>query len=88
MAKSAVAQSHCDVIVNACAKILCQRVHIADIGAVVDASLAEDSLPDTDIATAGDDSTGCSAQGRVEVAGGVVEERTVPMAVLPSPVVL
>jgi hypothetical protein len=50
MAKSAVAQPDCNVIVNACAKILCLGVHIADIGAVIDTNLAGDSLSNTNIA--------------------------------------
>ena len=45
MAKSAVAQSDCNVIVNACAKTLCQRVHIADPGGVVYRSRPKDFAP-------------------------------------------
>ena len=39
-----------------------RRVNIADIGAVVDTSLAGDSLPDTDIATAMDVKTRRTSQ--------------------------
>jgi hypothetical protein len=64
----------------------CSVALIADIGVVVDTSLAVDSLPDADIATACDIHAGLSTQGRVVAAGGVVEES--PMAVLWSPSVL
>ena len=52
MSESAVGQSHYNVVVNPCAKILYQRIHIADISTVVDTSLARNPFADTDIATA------------------------------------
>src|SRR4029453_5986860 len=45
MAKPSIAQSDCDVIVHTRAEILRQCVHIADIGAVINAGLAVDSHP-------------------------------------------
>src|SRR5439155_25390353 len=75
VAKPPVAESDCDVIVNSCAKTLCQPVHVADIRPDADTSLAVHSLPDANIATAGDVSAGCSTQGCVVVADVVENER-------------
>ena len=49
-------------------------VHIANVGAVIDTSLAGDSCSNTDIAAAVDVRTGRSSQGRVEVTDCVVIE--------------
>jgi hypothetical protein len=52
---------------------LFRRVHIADIGAVIDTSLAGDSLSNTDIAAAVDVRTGRTSQARVVVAADVAK---------------
>ena len=52
-----------------------RRIHIPDIGGVIDASLAWDSLSDADISAAIDVETGRTSQGRVVVAGDVEKKR-------------
>ena len=73
MPKSAVRQTNSNES-NAVGRTLFRRVHIANIGAVIDTSLAGDSCSNTDVAAAVDDRTGRSSQGRVEVTDCVVIE--------------
>src|SRR5436190_2587446 len=75
MAEPAIAQSHGNVIVNACAETLYQSVNIADIGRVVDISLTFHSLPNTYVATAGNAVAGLKAQGGVVVASYIESQR-------------
>ena len=77
VAKSAVAQSDCNVIVNAGAKTLCQRVHIADPGGVVYRSRPKDICADADIAVARDVVAGVKTDYGVLDAGDVVVERPI-----------
>ena len=53
-----------------------RRVYIADVSAVINTGLADDSLSDADIATAVDVTTGVNTDGRVVVAFGIAKERT------------
>src|SRR5262245_12782135 len=76
MAKSSVAQSHCDVVVAACAEILCQSVHIADPGSVVYTSVTVDCPADTHIIRASYGKASIPAQGGVAVASRIGLERT------------
>jgi hypothetical protein len=71
MSKSAVAESDCDVIVNACAKILRQRVHIADPGGIAYPNYPKHIRADAEIAAARDVEAGVITVGRVGVAGEV-----------------
>jgi len=73
--KSAVRQTNSNKS-NAIGRRLFCRVHIADVDAVIDTSLAVDSLSNTEVAAAVDVSTGSVAKGAAEVADGVVKKRT------------
>jgi hypothetical protein len=44
---------------------LFHRIHIPDVGAIIDASFAADALSNTDIATASDGVAGMTAHGRL-----------------------
>ena len=59
---------------NACGRRLFRRVHISDVGAVIDTSLAVDSLPDTDISAAIDVRTRRTSQACVIVTADVENE--------------
>ena len=71
MSKPTVAEPDCDVIINACAKRLCSRINIADIGPAVDAGLARNSAPDTNIAIASNVGAGSKPDSGIEATGRV-----------------
>ncbi len=73
MPKSAVRQTNSNIS-HVFGRRLFRRVHIADIGAVIDTSLAGNSLADTNIAADVDVRTGRTSQGRVVVAADVEKQ--------------
>ena len=60
---------------NVFGRTLFSRVHISDIGAVVHATLADDSLSNTDIAVAVDVGASLVTDSRVDTTNGVARER-------------
>jgi hypothetical protein len=73
---------------TSCGRRLFRRIHIADVGAVVDTSLPGDSRPNADIAIAGDVRAGKITQGGVADAGGVEIKRECSRSRVSKPVVL